>query len=91
MSQYEYQPDISYQTRQVTEYQEVMDTIASLDSAFASYLTARDSQLPQVRLEQIREIRVALDQFLYSNFTALPPDAEPVPQTCPRCHGKGTI
>jgi hypothetical protein len=68
--------------------EDVLKAISTLNAVFTQYL----SDVPQTqRLQERAAIRLAVDQFLNSSFTALPPDTQTPPSVCPRCNGTGKI
>jgi hypothetical protein len=67
---------------------DVINAIRTMDVVFRQYLNdVPESQ----RLEERVAIRAAMDGFLNASFTLLPPGTNPIPVTCPRCQGTGTV
>ncbi len=67
---------------------DVLNAIRTLDVVFKQYI----KDVPEWQRQGERyEIQTEVDQLLRSSFTALPPDTNPQPVTCPRCKGKGTV
>lgn len=71
-----------------TSQNDVITAIQSMNLVFQQYLNdVPESQ----RREEVIAIRSAVDEFLRSSFTLLPPDTNATPIPCPRCQGKGTV
>lgn len=67
---------------------DVINVIKTLDAVFSQYL----NDVPENQRREGRvAIRAAMDEFLRSSFTLLPPGTNPTPVTCSRCQGKGTV
>jgi hypothetical protein len=71
-----------------TSQNDVLAAIDSMRFVFQQYLNdAPESQ----RHDEVVAIRSAVDDFLISSFTLLPPGTGSTPIPCPRCQGKGTV